>query len=84
MGNFAEQSVHVITGLGGRLQVVHPVPLGELVAHLGRDLPVVPIRLVPDEHFEHLWRRVLLDLSQPVGTAIECGLIDRLNVIEIY
>ena len=75
VGYFAEQSVDVITGLGGRFQVVHAVPLGELVANLARDLPVVPVRLVPDEHFQHLRRRVLLDLSQPVGTAVECGLL---------
>ena len=48
-GNLAEEGLHVVRGLGRRLQELHAVPLGELVPDLGRDLAVVAVSLVACE-----------------------------------
>ena len=49
--------------------------VSELLAHISGDLMIVPVDLVPHQDPQHLGRRVLLDLPQPVGTTVERRLI---------
>ena len=57
------------------LKEIHPVSVGKLLPHVPGYLMVVSVDLVPHEDPEHLGRRVLLDLPQPVGATVECWLI---------
>ena len=54
---------------------ISPTPVGELLADLHGYLVVVPVDLVAHEDPEDLGRGVLLDLPQPVGAAVEGGLV---------
>lgn len=47
----------------------------ELLAHIRGYLVVVPVYLVAHQDPQHLGRGVLLDLPQPVGAAVEGGLV---------
>ena len=57
------------------LKEIHAVPVGKLLPHVPRYLVVVSVDLVPHEDPEHLGRRVLLDLPQPVRATVKCWLI---------
>ena len=47
----------------------------ELLCHLGRNLMVISVDLVPNQHPQNLWTSVLFYLSQPIGTTVKCRLV---------
>ena len=48
---------------------------GKLLCHLGRNLMVISVDLVPNQHPQNLWTSVLFYLSQPIGTTVKCRLV---------
>ena len=52
--------------------------LGELLALLGRDLPVGKVDLVGHEHLDNLLARVFIDLQQPI-----LNIVERLLLVDI-
>ena len=78
MSDLCKQSVDIITVFGWGLKEIHSVSVCEILPNICRNLVVIPVYLVAHQDPQYFRRCVLLNLPQPVWTAVEGWLVGHI------